>query len=339
MSARVGVFGAGYWGAIAEAAARWLPDDLSIDRVWSRRGERADALASRIGCRVARSLDDVADLDVAVAGVPPTAITPVTEACLEHGVRCILEKPVSLDPARIRQWAAWFDAADLSTAVHLQGRFVPAMHAVRTAVASGRYGRLLEVDVTALGNRGCDASKDPHSWIHRVEDGGGIAGISGPHAAEFLLALAGNGEAVFSRSWTEVASRPDRDGIMQACTADDNVEVLTAHDNGVRGRLRLGTTARRKEETWSARCEEGTLRIGADDRAVIVENFGKTTPLPSDRHDVLASVGLADHPGLCECPDGVFPALVLLTVFVRSEAPLPDLPLMAKCMDLLSARA
>ena len=338
MTARVGVFGAGYWAALAEAAARWLPE-VAVDRVWSRSEERATALASKVGCRVARTLDDVADLDAVVAGLPPVAIPTVARACVEHGVRCLLEKPVSLDAAQVRELAAQFDEQDLPAAVNLQGRFVPAMHAVRAAVASEQYGRLLEVDVSALGNRGCTASPVPHSWLNRIEDGGGAAGISGPHAAEFLLSLAGAGKVVFSRSWTEVAQRPDEAGVMQECTAPDNVEILTAHDSGVRGRLRLSTTARKKEETWTARCEGGTLRVGADDRAVVVENFGESTPLPSDRHDVLASAGLADHRGLQECPDGVFPALVLLALFVSGDTPVPDLHLTTSCMEILSPGA
>jgi len=336
MSVRIGVFGAGYWAALAEAAARWLPD-VAVDRVWSRNEERAADLAAKVGCRVARSLDDVDGLDIAVAGLPPVAIPAVADACLERGVRCVLEKPVSLDAAHVRTLATRFAEHGLPAAVNLQARFVPAMHAVRAAVASGRYGPLLEVDVTALGNRGCTASPIPHSWLHRIEDGGGVAGISGPHAAEFLLSLAGAGTAVYSRTWMEVPQRPDAAGVGQECTAPDNVEILTAHDNGVRGRLRLSTTARKKEETWTARCEGGTLRVGADDRAVFVENFGETTALPCDRNDVLMSVGLTDYAGLQECPDRVFPALVLLARFVKGDTSMPDLPLMTSCMELLTS--
>ncbi|MHC4137431.1 MAG: Gfo/Idh/MocA family protein [Planctomycetota bacterium] len=339
MKTRVGVFGTGYWGALAEAAVQWLPE-VAVDRVWSRSDERARALASQLGCRVARTLDDIADLDVVVAGLPPGATPAVARACLEHGVRCLLEKPVSLDASQVRALAVRFDEHDLPAAVNLQGRFVPAMHAVRAAVAAGQYGRLLEVTVSALGNRGCTASPVPHSWLNRIEDGGGVAGISGPHAAESLLSLAGSGTVVFSRSWTEVPQKPDEAGVMRKCTAPDNVEILTAHANGVRGRLRLSTTARKKEETWTARCEGGTLRVGADDRAVVVENFGASTPLPSDRHDVLTSADLADHRGLQECPDGVFPALVLLVLFARGDTSVPDLHLMTSCMEILSpARA
>ena len=332
---RVGVFGAGYWGALTEAAARWLPE-IAVDRVWSRNAERATALASKVGCRVARALDDIEDLDLVVAGLPPVAIPPVARSCLERGVPCLLEKPVSIDAARVRELATRFDELGAPAAVNLQGRFVPAVHAVRTAVASGRYGKLLEVEVSALGNRGCAASPVPHSWLHRIEDGGGVAGISGPHAAEFLLSLAGTGEAVYSRSWTEVRHRPDEAGVMRECTAPDNVEILTTHDNGVRGRLRLSTTARKKEEMWTARCEGGTLRVGADDRPVVVENFGESTPLPFDRCEILTKTGLSDHRGLEKCPDGVLPTLVLLARFVRGDPSVPDLHLMTRCMEILS---
>jgi predicted dehydrogenase len=332
---RVGVFGAGYWATLAEAATRWLPE-IEIDRVWSRTPDRAADLAAKIGCRVARGLDDVADLDLAVVGLPPVAMPEVAMACLTHRVRCLLEKPVALDAASIEKVAARFKDAGLPAAVNLQGRFVPAMHAVRAAVASGQYGRLLEVDVAALGNRGCTASKLPHSWLNLREEGGGVVGISGPHAAEFLLALAGAGETVFARAWMEVPERADTAGTMQPCTANDNLEVITEHDAKVRGRLRVSTTARKEEESWSARCEGGTLRVGADDRPVLVENFGETTALPCERIDVLQAVGLADHAGLNECPDPVFPALVLLALFVRGDESVPDLDLMARCMAILA---
>ena len=162
-----------------------------------------------------------------------------------------------------------------------------------------------------------------------------MAGISGPHAAEFLLSLAGAGRVVYSRSWIEVPQRIHDGGVLRPCTAPDNAEILTEHESGIRGRLRLGTTARKKEEWWTARCEGGTLRVGPDGEAVLVENFGVTTSLPTSRLDVLESAGLADHRGLRDCPDDVFPALVFVALFARGS-PTPGLDLMASCMELLS---
>lgn len=61
---RVGVFGAGYWGPIAEAMTSWL-SEVAVDRVWSRSDERSAELAAKVGCRTAEALDDVASLDLA----------------------------------------------------------------------------------------------------------------------------------------------------------------------------------------------------------------------------------------------------------------------------------
>ena len=143
---RIGVFGAGYWGPITEAMARWLPE-VVVDRVWSRRDQRSAELAAKVGCRAAEAIDDVENLDLAVAALPPVAIPTVASACLERGVRCLLEKPVCLDAAEIRALDARFEEQGLAAAVNLQGRFVPAMHPVRHAVVSGQFGRLAEVDV------------------------------------------------------------------------------------------------------------------------------------------------------------------------------------------------
>ena len=72
MTIRIGVFGAGYWGRLAEAAARWLPE-VTVDRVWSRSAPRAEELAAKLGCRVAGSRGDVADPDHGVKRRAPVA--------------------------------------------------------------------------------------------------------------------------------------------------------------------------------------------------------------------------------------------------------------------------
>lgn len=343
---KLGIFGLGYWRELAAAIPRWLPD-LRVERVWSRSAEKARVVVAEVRSAsgadraVARGPTDMDGLDLAVIATPPGVEPPLLRAAIERRLPSLVEKPVSLERAELARLVRLAEDARVPVAVNLQARFVPEMHALRTLVRGGHRGALREVEVVCLGNRGHASAPVPHGWQHRSEDGGGVIGASGPHAAELLLALAGPGAVVFRRAWTEVAARADGAGVARPCTAPDNAEILTEHAGGARGRLRLGTTSRKKEETWTARCADGTLRIRADGRLVEVDNFGAATEHAAGRREVLAAAGLAAHAGLGACPDAQFPALALLAAFAarlagESGHALPDLPLMASCLDLLS---
>ena len=214
------------------------------------------------------------------------------------------------------------------------------MHVLRSLVNSKKYGLLREIDVSILGNAGGAAAPIPHSWLHQIDAGGGVRSISGPHAMEFALALAGPGRRSFSKIWTEIARRRDAGGELRECSADDNALIISEHDDGAISVIRLGTTSRKAEEIWTARCDEATVRYSAEKKLIIIENFGKFTELATDRSTVLNDYDLNDSVNLLKCSERSFPALVLLKVFVKKIAgeivDLPDLNILGRCVSLLS---
>jgi predicted dehydrogenase len=343
---KIGIVGIGYWNNIALEAANYFRD-FHIERVWSRSMERSTALATELStiskksCHVMKDQFDLEGLDLVVIALPPTIAQTVLERAIDLEIPSLVEKPLSLNFSDISKLKNKAEQKSVRVAVNLQARFVPEMYELRNLALSGKYGSVKEVDIHILGNNGHTASPSLHSWLHDLQSGGGVRGISGPHAAEFAIAILGDGKSVFSKVWTEVLERKDSAGVLKNCTADDNTIVISEHNTGRLSTLRLGTTSRKAEETWSVRCQNATLRYTADKKLVVVDNFGKFTELPCDRTEVLRSVHLENNHELLQCSEKSFPALVLLKLFAensvgqRSEI-LPDLNVLEKCMTLLS---
>jgi len=343
--AKVGIIGIGYWRSIALDVAKYFPH-IQIERIWSRSEGRAEELALELStisgnaCKAMNDNLDLEGLDMAIIALPPLVAQKVLLRAIDLGIPSIVEKPLSLNPAEIHKFKILAEQRSVPISVNMQARFLPELHALRSLVKDEAYGPLHEVTVQVLGNTGGHASPIPHTWLHEIDQGGGVRGISGPHAAEFVISLAGPGNAAFSKNWTEVRERKDKDGTSRPCTADDNALVVTEHKNGCFGTIRIGTTSRKAEEVWSARCDNATIRYAADRKLVVVENFGKTTELPSDRASVLNAFDLGTTIGLLNCSDRSFPSLALLNVFAKrlagEDVDLPTLGLLEECMSLMA---
>ncbi len=110
-------------------------------------------------------LDD-SEIEAVLICSPTPTHAPFTDAAARAGKHIFCEKPVDLDPDRIRQTLAVVEAAGVKMQVGFNRRFDPTFARVRKAVTDGDVGDVQIVKIT---------SRDPEAPpVSYVETSGGI---------------------------------------------------------------------------------------------------------------------------------------------------------------------
>jgi predicted dehydrogenase len=201
----VGVIGAGnalpgYLAALDRLGGRGMAE---LRMICARRRSAWPALLHRRpGTRLVEDVDDVldADVDVVVVLTPPDSHADLALAALERGKHVVVEKPLSLDPARAR---AVCEAARTRRLHLLISPFVqlsPTFRALWTALRRGAIGRIHSAR-GLYGNPGSEWAV----WYHR----GGIGPLAeaGIYNVKSLTALLGPVAEVQAAETTAVSPR------------------------------------------------------------------------------------------------------------------------------------
>jgi len=144
---RVGVVGVGLMGADHAERLANRTAGVVLAGVTDPDGERASALAHRLGTTVhadPRALIASPDVDAVVIASPGQVHEEQVLACLEHGTPVLCEKPLTMDDeSALRLVQAEAAGGRRLVTVGFMRRFDPEYVAVRAALASGVHGRLL----------------------------------------------------------------------------------------------------------------------------------------------------------------------------------------------------
>ena len=73
----------------------------------------------------------------------------------------------------------------------------------------------------------------PYGWLFDRERGGGWIGAWGSHVVDFLRWTFGDLVDASARLRTDITERPDADGTMHTCTAEDGFTALLSTSSGV----------------------------------------------------------------------------------------------------------
>ncbi len=225
----VGVIGAGnalpgYLGALDRLGGRGMAELRVICA--RRRSAWPALLARRPGTRLVEDVDEVldADLDVVVVLTPPDSHADLALAAIERGKHVVVEKPLSLDPARAR---AVCEAARSRRRHLLISPFVqlsPTFRALWTALAGGAIGRIHSAR-GLYGNPGSDWAP----WYHR----GGVGPLAeaGIYNVKSLTALLGPVLEVQAAEATAVSPRMAGGETIETPDADV-AHVVLRHRSG-----------------------------------------------------------------------------------------------------------
>ncbi len=152
---RVGAIGSGYWGPNLIRNFVDLPDSELVV-VADMRQERLDHMK-----RLYPSIEITTDyhdlltmgLDAVVIATPPFTHFQIAKDCLEHGLSCMIEKPITTDSKQAEALVELAEQRGLKLMVGNTFEYNVAVHKLRDLIASGELGDVYYIDAvrTNLG--------------------------------------------------------------------------------------------------------------------------------------------------------------------------------------------
>ena len=132
----------------------------------------------------------------------------------------LCDKPfgTSVDEAFAMTEAA--EAADVLHFLNFEFRHQPARLAMIELLASGVVGSPEHLSYTAL-TPGSRTPLRPWGWLFDRSRGGGWIGAFGSHAIDLVRWLLGEIVRTGATTWINIPERPDSDGIVHRCDAED----------------------------------------------------------------------------------------------------------------------
>jgi predicted dehydrogenase len=216
---RVAVIGTGF-GARVVAPAFDVTSGCRVVDVVSARDEPA-----------VRALVRRPEVDLVTVHSPPFLHADHVRLALGAGKAVLCDKPFARDPdeaAALVREAAACGAVDL---VNFEFRFEPARVLLRDLVRAGRLGTVEHV-VWTHWSAGSRVPLRRFGWLFDAARGGGWIGAWASHAVDTLRFCFGEIGDVWALPRTTIAERPDADGVMRHCTAEDGVTAVLRINSG-----------------------------------------------------------------------------------------------------------
>lgn len=210
MSLRVLVVGAGFGARI-------------VGEVYGEVGMEVDVVSARDADAVRAAMDRPHDL-VSVHS-PPFLHAEYVHLALERGCHVLCDKPFGRSADEARRMLQEARDAGVLHFLNFEFRQDPTRIALRDTLVEGRVGEPVHVHYTSFISRSRRPLRE-YSWLFDRELGGGWIGAFGSHAFDTVRWLMGEIVDAQGGCRTDITERPDRDGALQRCTAED---AFTAH--------------------------------------------------------------------------------------------------------------
>ena len=265
VTVRIGVIGTGF-GARVVAPAFDATDGCSVVDVVSARD------ASAVGALCARG-----DVDVISVHSPPMLHADHVGWAIDGGHAVVCDKPFGLDATQARAMAERADAAGVIGLVNFEFRYDAGRRHVKTLVGGGELGAIEHVAWTHISS-GSRVPLRPYGWLFDRAAGGGWLGAWGSHALDALRWWLGPLTVTAAELSTAIAQRPDREGVMHNCDADDTVRAWLQTADGTT--VAIDSTFAAPASTAPRIVIVGTEAIAevvADHRVVVTRSDGTRT--------------------------------------------------------------
>jgi predicted dehydrogenase len=203
---RVGIIGTGFGGRVVAGA--FQASHCEVTGVVTPRDE--DAV--RALCQ--------SDVDLISIHSPPFLHVEHVTMAVECGRAVLCDKPFGRSVAEAVGMAQAAEAAGVVNLLNFEFRHQPARRAMHELVASGAIGRPEHLSYTAFTS-GSRVPLRPWGWLFDRSLGGGWVGAFGSHAIDLVRWLLGDVRAAGATTWITVNERPDNDGRLRHCDAED----------------------------------------------------------------------------------------------------------------------
>ena len=217
---RIGVVGRGF-GARVVAPVFAATDGCEVVDVVSAR----DDVAVRKLC--ARQ-----DLDLVAVHSPPFLHPAHVDYALDAGHAVLCDKPFGRNA---HDAATMLEHADAAGVLHLgnfEFRYQPGRATLRDLANRGAIGAVEHVEVTQF-SAGSRVPLRPYGWLFDAERGGGWIGAWGSHFLDYVRWTFGEIVDCGAELRIDIRQRPDADGVLHECTAEDAFVAWLRTERGI----------------------------------------------------------------------------------------------------------
>ncbi len=273
---RVGIVGAGFGSRVVAPVFRQIGCDV-IDVVSAR-----DATAVHALCG--------ADVDLIAVHAPPFLHAEYVRLAIAAGHAVLCDKPFGTSSEEGAALTAEAKAAGVINLLNFEFRHQPARRKMRELITSGELGRLEHLSFSAFSS----GSRKPlrqYGWLFDRARGGGWIGAFGSHVIDMMRWLMGEVTAGGARTWVVIPERPDGQGRLQKCDAEDAFSAWVEFASGATASIDTSFAAPMSlPPRITITGSEGAIENTADVRVVLQRVDGTRAqfdfaPPPGDPHE------------------------------------------------------
>lgn len=205
--------------------------------VYERAGLEVDVVSARDAPAVRAAI--AAPVDLVSVHSPPFLHAEHVQRALDAGHDVLCDKPFGTSAAEARAMADAAESAGVLHFLNFEFRHDPTRLALKQVLEDGAIGELLHLhwtSYTSLSRR----PLRPYGWLFDRARGGGWLGAFGSHAIDTVRWMLGEIVDAVGGGRIDIAERPDHDGTLHECTAED---AFTAHLRIAGGRTATIDTA------------------------------------------------------------------------------------------------
>jgi len=277
---RAAVVGCGRVSRTAHYAALKGNSDFEFRAVCDIDRERADEWARRNNVRAYYDLGAMLreePLDFVAINTPNGLHPRLASEAAERGIHVMCEKPLGMSLKEVDALIALCTRKGVGLFTVLQNRFNATNQLVKRAVAAGRFGRLLTVNVTMRWFRRLEYYAEDHGWRASRDLAGGVFTNQAVHYLDTMQWLIGAApESCFARMDTAI----------YPIEVETHGSAVITFANGVIGSVNLSALNypddREGSITLSGEC--GTVKVGGKSMNKILEwDFAVPDPVDDER--------------------------------------------------------
>jgi predicted dehydrogenase len=262
------------------------------------------------------------DVDLISVHSPPFLHCGHVARAIEHGHAVLCDKPFGVNAQDAEAMHDLARDAGVVGLVNYEFRFAPLRSELRALVRSGVVGTVEHVEWTAFAGIWRTMSR-PFGWVFDASLGGGWVRAYASHCIDLFLWTFGDIVEASAGMRTTIAERPDGDGRMRACTAEDG----------------FAATMRTAAGAWITLDTTATAAVDRPMRVTVVGSDGVLEMIGDDVHEVGGTILLHTAAGTSEefrvepWPahhyTEMLPWVELIRDALRAGHSLPDMPTFA----------
>lgn len=170
------------------------------------------------------------DVDLVAVHSPPFLHRACVERALDASKAVLCDKPFGRDAIDAAAMTDHAHVAGVPALLNFEFRHHPGRMRLRELVHDGAIGDVRHVQWSVFGS---GFVRRRWGWLFDAELGGGWIGAWGSHVIDFLRWTFGEITDAAAERRTLVTERPDRDGTVHQCTAEDSFTARLRTASGV----------------------------------------------------------------------------------------------------------